>query len=146
MGCRQGIHKGRTQCERDLYGHWWIEFDGESYGWWPSRPVGAWDTLSGVRGNLNGFQSSYAAGAASPTQDIHHGDLPEAMSHPYRRKNGVLKYGKSAGVGCKCISEEDSKDCIRAFAHQFKGKWSWPFGPNCHTFLDEALESCCLRR
>ena len=29
--------------ERDLYGHWWIEFDGESYGWWPSRPVGAWD-------------------------------------------------------------------------------------------------------
>jgi len=38
----------------DKYGHWWMEFDGESYGWWPKNPVGLLGTIFGVPGELNG--------------------------------------------------------------------------------------------
>lgn len=39
----------------DYYGHWWVEFGGESYGWWPKKPVGFIETFLGVEGEINGI-------------------------------------------------------------------------------------------
>ena len=129
----------QTDSGQDPYGHWWIEFDGESYGWWPSDTVSTTDTFLGGPGKLNGLQAHHDNKIASPTRDAHHGEVPEAMSHPFRKTDGVMKYGKAAKSKCKCVTEDDAKNCVRAFARQYKGKWSWPWGQNCHSFLNEAV-------
>src|SRR5207249_3497394 len=92
---------GKKQASRDPYGHWWLEFDGESYGWWPKAGVGLFQTLTGVPGQLNGTDGGYAAGLATATRDSHHGDSADEEFHPNRRRGffggAKLKYGKDAG-------------------------------------------------
>ncbi|MBQ4480746.1 MAG: hypothetical protein II943_08920 [Victivallales bacterium] len=48
------------------------------------------------------------------------------------------------GKLCKCVTEEEIKDGIRDFAASFTEGWSFPRGPNCHTFVRDALENNCL--
>jgi RHS repeat-associated protein len=114
----------------DKYGHWWIEIRAtESYGWWPKYPVGIWETLRGVEGELNG-QTSYGGTA---TSDPHHGDSAEDTFHPRI----------SANCSMSCTNAEF---CVREFAWSFVGGWSWPWGPNCHTFQESMMKKCCLEK
>ena len=133
----------------DLYGHWWIEIDiGESYGWWPDQRVDIKQTIIGVGGNLNG----QIAFGGSSTKDPHHGDSGDNNFHPRVDFGGfwglfqfrTIKYGSGKGKLCKCVTEEEIKDGIRDFAVSFTGGWSFPRGPNCHTFVRDALENNCL--
>lgn len=129
----------------DKYGHWWIEFNGESYGWWPKNPVGLAGTLTGVPGELNG--QSYFGG--TPTMDPHHGDAADIDFHPNRRDFWwwyKLHYGSAAGTKCKCATQDQVKDCARAFANAYSGSWSYPLGQNCHSFQKEMMEKCCMKK
>jgi RHS repeat-associated protein len=106
----------------DKYGHWWVEVDGkESYGWWPKEKVGPKGTLLGVEGELNGQTSFWG----SPNRDPHQGD-------------------RGAGVNVFDVYGTKSKakivDEIRNYASSYNGKWSWPFGQNCHTFQKQMLD------
>ena len=128
--------------EGDYWGHWWIEFGDESYGWWPSNKVENIKTaMKGVRGDLNG-QKSFGGTA---TKDPHHGDKAEESFNPRRNEKGTMQYGGAKGKKCQCATEEDAKDCIRAFAKNYSGEWRWP-GRSCHTFQEEAMSNCCLVR
>ncbi len=137
---------GKKATGEDIYGHWWLEFDGESYGWWPKDPVGLAGTLGGVPGELNG-QSSFGGTA---TRDPHHGDSADETFHPKRRSGflslGKLKNGSAADEDCNCVTVDEIKDCLREFAKQYSGNWSYPWGQNCHSFQKEALKSCCLKK
>ena len=125
---RKHIHKTGD----DKYGHWWIEMGTESYGWWPKYPVGLWDTLTGVEGELNG-QTSFGG---KPTTDPHHGDSADETFNP--------KISSSAD--CECKTCEETVGCIRDFANAYAGGWSWPVGQNCHSFQNSAMSSCCLTK
>ena len=128
--------------EGDYWGHWWIELGDESYGWWPSNKVdNIKAAMKGVRGDLNG-QKSFGGTA---TKDPHHGDKAEESFNPRRNENGTMQYGGAKGKKCQCTTEEDAKDCIRAFAKNYSGEWRWP-GRSCHTFQEEAMSNCCLVR
>lgn len=112
--------------EQVEYGHWWIEVDGvESYGWWPTEPVGLWDTLTGVPGSLNRMRGF---GPPSP-RDPHHPDAADTEFHP------KVVTGMSAAA---------IKTCIRTFAYAFSGSWSYPVGQNCHSFQEDLMEHCGL--
>ena len=134
----------------DPYGHWWLEFDGESYGWWPADGVGLIETLSGVPGRLNGTDGGHAAGRASATKDAHHGDSADSSFNPKLRSGffsrGKLKYGSAKDEDCNCVTEDEIKDCVKKFAEQYSGNWSYPWGQNCHSFQKAALKSCCLKK
>ncbi len=115
----------------DKYGHWWTEIgSSESYGWWPSKPVGLQDTFTGVPGDLNG---TYWGG--TDTQDAHHGDPGEESFHPFVEDE-------------ECVDNECEKaaECIRKFAKSYSGSWSWPVGQNCHSFQNSMMSSCGLSR
>jgi RHS repeat-associated protein len=141
---------GKKPAPDDPYGHWWIELDGESYGWWPEEGVTLIQTLAGVPGKLNGTATMHAQGLASPTRDGHHGDTAELEFQPSRR-TGIfgrrkIEYGQAEGKSCKCADEAEIKDCLKAFARQYSGNWSYPWGQNCHSFQRSALCSCCLKK
>jgi len=126
----------------NAWGHWWIEFGEESYGWWPSEPVpDIKAALKGVPGDLNGQKSFYG----EATRDPHHGEKADQEFHPQRLNGGTMKYGEAKGKTCKCTTEDNAKDCIRKFAKQYSGAWRWPFR-TCQTFQLEAMSNCCLAR
>jgi RHS repeat-associated protein len=135
----------------DLYGHWWIEIENESYGWWPIKKVGFWETLVGVPGEVNGISTF----GGSSTRDPDHGQVPDVMYHPWRNvgllKSNRLWYGPLKGDSCRCVNEDDIKKCIRDFALKFSRingeTWSYPFGNgnNCHDFVEKVLAACCLK-
>ena len=114
---------------RDKYGHWWFEMGHESYGWWPKHPVGSWNTLIGVAGELNGTTSFNGRA----TRDPHHGDEADEEFHPI-----VDSDDKRA--------ESSIMDCLRKFALSYSGDWRWTFGlgQNCHTFQEAAMRHCKL--
>jgi hypothetical protein len=103
----------------DKYGHWWAELNStESYGWWPDRYVGIWDTLTSVPGILNGQPPAPFGG--TPTRDPHHGQSAEDEHQMFIKSHD------------QTISE--ALQAIRDFANSYSGTWSWPFGKNCHSF------------
>lgn len=126
----QGLLKAARGDKSELeYGHWWVEIDGaESYGWWPGGQVGLKGTFMGVPGALNGVPH-FAGG--SPTRDPHHGDTAEEMFHPR------VKSGQAAAA---------IKTCVRGFAAAYSGKWSWPWGQNCHSFQEAMMKHCKLHK
>ncbi len=130
----------------DKYGHWWVEIDSkESYGWWPEYRVGLWETLIGVPGELNAV--SWNIGG-TPTKDPEHGRPAPKVYKGKIRKSGVLSYDgkKIVNKPCgKCVSCEDIKVCIKSFAQNYSGQWSWPFGQNCQSFQKSMMKACCLR-
>ncbi len=147
---RSQIGKKPDNSREDPYGHWWFEFDGESYGGWPADGVGLIETVTGVPGRLNGTNSMHASGLASATRDGHHGDSAEESWHPRRRtgflSRGKLEFGSEKGADCNCVTEDQIKDCLRNFAQQYSGNWSYPWGQNCHSFQKAALKAYCLKK
>jgi len=140
---------GKKPSPDDPYGHWWIEFDGEGYGWWPKNGVTLIQTLTGVPGQLNGTDWMYAHGYATSTRDGHYGDSGDIQFHPQRHifilfGTPKLKYGPGAGKHCKCVTEGEVKDCLRKFVQTYSGSWSYPWGQNCHSFQKAAMDACCL--
>jgi hypothetical protein len=140
---------GKKNTGVDTYGHWWFEIDGnESYGWWPKDPVGLLETFTSVAGELNGVTMF----GGTPTKDPHHGDNADISVNPKADFGGywgllqkrTLKYGKGKGKKCKCVTEDEIKDSLRAFAKAYSGSWSYPFGQSCHRFQKAALEASCL--
>ena len=125
----------------DYYGHWWVEFDGESYGWWPSKPVGLAETIKGIPGEVNGISNF----SGSEKRDPHHGDSANESFHPRRRDTGKMKYGSAKGKRCECTTEDDAKQCLRAFAASYSGNWSYPRN-SCHTFQMKSMSDCCLSK
>ncbi|MDO4410593.1 MAG: RHS repeat-associated core domain-containing protein, partial [Akkermansia sp.] len=133
----------KKESEEDTYGHWWIEFGNESYGWWPVGQVTLWDTLTSTAGQLNGLVNPH------PTKDDHHGDKADYEFHPYLYVGNIfstfMQYGKKKGKKCTCVEVEDIKNCIRSFAKSYTGTWSYPWGQNCHSFQEEMMNMCCMR-
>jgi hypothetical protein len=113
------------------YGHWWVEIeDVESYGWYPKGGASGVHVFLGVPGELNAV-SAGPEYDGTPTTDPHGGDSADEMFHP------VIVNGKPASA---------IKDCIRAFAKGYSGKWSWPWGQNCHSFQESMMKHCGLRK
>ncbi len=114
----------------DVYGHWWVEVDGdESYGWWPAvRSVGLRRGLRGVPGVLNGVGATDGGG---PTRDPHHGELADHIFHP---------------AALDDRSDEHIVDTVRAFAAGFRGGWRWSTRPtvNCRSFQLDLLTAAGL--
>jgi hypothetical protein len=121
----------------DRYGHWWFEIldptlpNSESYGWWPKFPVGVKQTFRGVPGELNG-QTCFRG---RPNRDPHHGDEADEEFHPYVPESDRRTDAQIAA-------------CLRAFAQSYNGNWQWVFGwgQNCHTFQEQAMRHCGLRK
>ena len=100
------------------YGHWWIELDDESYGWWPdATPLRLRDVFGGTRGVLNGGPD----GDTASRRDPNHGLVADYAFHP------VLITAKS---------DDQLRVEIRAFAQTFRGGWRWSTRPtmNCRVF------------
>lgn len=114
----------------DVYGHWWVEVDGdESYGWWPAvRAVGLRRGLRGVPGVLNGVGATDGGG---PTRDPHHGELADHIFHPSALDDR---------------SDEDVVDAVRTFAVAFQGGWRWSTRAtvNCRSFQLDLLTAAGL--
>lgn len=116
----------------DRYGHWWFEIEGdESYGWYPSQPVGLIDTLLGTDGELNG-QTEYPG---TKTEDPHHGDSADEEFHPVTSDDDKR-------------TDAQIQECLRNFSSSYSGEWRWTFGAgqNCHTFQEAAMKHCKLQK
>jgi RHS repeat-associated protein len=141
---------GKKPAPDDPYGHWWLEFDSESYGWWPKNGVTLIQTLKGVPGQLNGTDDMYLSGISTATKDGHQGDPADDEFHPQRRTGFMgwadMQYGTAKNKSCKCVTQDEVKDCLRAFAKQYSGSWSYPWGQNCHSFQTSAMKGCCLKK
>ncbi len=126
----------------DKYGHWWFEIgdpsdpDSESYGWWPERPVSLGETLGGIQGVLN---ASYAGGTL--TRDRHHGEESG-------EKFGLIEVFHPLVAASDTRTDDEIAACLRHFAQTYAGEWRWTFGygTNCHTFQEEAMLKCELRK
>ena len=81
--------------------------DAESYGWWPSRcPLRLWDVFVGTTGVLNGG----TVDGVLPDRDPSHGFAADYEFHP------VLLVTRT---------DDELRDHIRRFAHEFSGGWRW---------------------
>ena len=101
------------------YGHWWIEVEDESYGWWPGRdPLRLRDVFFGMPGVLNGLGIS---SDGTLTRDPNHGDVADYEFHP---------------LLVRSRTDEELRRAIRAFAWGFSGEWRWAAYPtmNCRLF------------
>ena len=116
-----------------VYGHWWIENEVESYGWWPvglNEKMGEeteltktlWNTLTGVDGELNGV-TDYGGSA---TVDPHHGHTPDETIEVWIMSNRT---------------RAEAWSTLKTGANSFSGGWSWPFGNNCHSFQEDMLDA-----
>jgi hypothetical protein len=131
-------------------GHFWVKLDSESFGWWPKYRVSGEGILSnsinavlGVEGELNG-QTTFGG---TETTDPHHNDTGKEVYQPNKRHIGRLKFGARKEQSCRCVSDDDIKECIRKFAKDFSIKndrWSYPFGNNCHSFQRRMMNACCM--
>jgi len=117
----------------DTWGHWWIEFGEESYGWWPSPcPMGWRAAMLGTGGVLNGIGTT---NGGTETRDAYHGEEPDHQFHP------TLIVDKS---------DDELRADIRAFARSYVGgfcwQWWWLRQPaeNCRTFQDGLFEAVGL--
>lgn len=117
----------------DTWGHWWIEFDDESYGWWPDPcPMGWRAAMLGTGGVLNGRGTTTTG---TWTCDAYHGEEPDHWFHP------TLVVDKS---------DEQVRAEIRAFSHSYVGgfRWQWWWlreeAENCRTFQDRLFEAVGL--
>ncbi len=119
------------------YGHWWFEIgdpndpNSESFGWWPAYPPDLSDTLGGIKGELNG-QTNFQG---TLTQDPWHGEPAAEVFHPYVAASDLR-------------TDDQIADCLRNFARSFAGEWRWEFGlgTNCHTFQEDAMAHCKLKK
>ena len=101
------------------YGHWWVEVEDESYGWWPGRdPLRLRDILVGVPGVLNGLGISPDG---TPTRDPNHGLVADYEFHP---------------VLVRPRTDDELACAVRTFAWGFSGEWRWAPHPtmNCRLF------------
>jgi hypothetical protein len=121
----------------DKYGHWWFVIGHrgdprlESYGWWPRETVGPKGAIGGVEGELNG-QTSFGG---LPTEDPHHRDDGDEEFHPWVPETDSR-------------TDEQIADCLRQFAQTYTGEWRWTLGKgqNCHSFQEQAMNRCGLRK
>ena len=130
----------------------------ESYGWWPEKKLsGIIETVKGVGGILNGVLNGVGIFKDDNklNTDPHHGDKPDSQYHPRVYFTNlapaiftprIIRHGKAKGMLCKCVTEEYIRDGIRAFANSYQGGWRYPGYPNCHTFVEQALDENCLNR
>lgn len=113
---------------RSLYGHWWLEIDDESYGWWPAAvPLRVMDLLRGTHGVLNGVGLLQMKGTWF--RDPNHGLAAMHEFHPTLR---VVK------------PDEEVRLQVRSFAHGYRARWRWHWNPDrssgtCRSFQDELL-------
>lgn len=117
----------------DTWGHWWIEFGEESYGWWPDPcPMGWRAAMLGTGGVLNGWGTTTTG---TRTRDAYHGEEPDHWFYP------TLILDKS---------DEQVRAEIRAFAQSYAGgfRWQWWWlregADNCRTFQDRLFEAVGL--
>ena len=104
------------------YGHWFeILGPNESYGFWPTDPVDLWGTLFGVDGSVNRGEAN------DPDLD---GYLAGGML-------GAERFDLYVPAE---ITDDKVRQLARDYQEAFRSKWSYPFGNNCHTFLDGFLE------
>lgn len=115
---------------QDLYGHWWVEINNESYGWWPEHPVTLPETIKGVGGFLNGFKNPTNV---PNSKDLDHGKMAD--------EEFVMIVAKD-----DTRTQDDVINIIRAFAKSFSAGWSYPARPpryeNCHTFQIKMIKEC----
>jgi RHS repeat-associated protein len=111
------------------FGHYWTEAspEGEGWGWYPAPG----ESLDNPKSILFGVEGSLNYGEAV---DPHFGggNLP-----------GVEKYEVFATRAFG--SRAEVIQAIRDFSTGFSGGWSWPIGPNCHTFQRDLYQSVGLR-
>lgn len=119
---------------RSLYGHWWLEVDGqESYGWWPTAvPLQTVDLLRGTSGILNGIGLLGLKGTWY--RDPNHGLEAMHAFHP------TLILAKP---------DEQVRREIRSFAHGYRAPWRWHWtsersAGTCRAFQDELFASVGL--
>jgi hypothetical protein len=119
---------------RSLYGHWWLEVDGEeSYGWWPAAvPLRARDLLCGTEGVLNGIGLLTLKG--SWYRDPNHGQLATHSFHP------VLHL---------VTPDAQVRRDIRSFAHGYRTRWRWHWSAarasgTCRGFQDDLFAAVGL--
>ena len=126
--------KRDNSCWRELYGHWWLEADQESYGWWPRAvPLGFLGLARGTGGILNGMGLLDRPGSWS--RDSRHGDASAHAFHP------VLTLP---------LSDDEVRTRLREFAHSYEGVWRWNWRPGgqhrtCRTFQDDQLRAAGLQ-
>lgn len=117
------------------YGHWWVEIQNESYGWWPvDGDLGhgykkILNTVIGVRGCLNG-PTNGINGAIN--KDPHHGEEAETMFHPI-----VINEKNARQI------EADIKNFASDYTKSHK-IWQYPFA-NCHTFQESMMKKVGLK-
>ena len=85
----------------------------------------------GVAGELNG-QTTFNG---LPNRDPHHGDDADEVFCPWLSASDPR-------------TDRQIAQCLRNFAVSYNGKWRWTFGSgqNCHTFQQEAMLECKLRK
>ncbi len=111
----------------DTYGHWWVEVNDKSYGWWPVGQVSFWNTIKGVDGILN-----WSEEGKTTELDPHHGDDANEEF-------------------CMIVSRDDLRtmddiaSIMRSFALSFESGWAYParWGyDNCHSFQKKIIKKC----
>jgi hypothetical protein len=119
---------------RTLYGHWWVELDGEeSYGWWPATvPLRVRDLVRGTQGVLNGVGLLGMNGSWS--RDPNHRQPAAHAFHP------VLRVAKS---------DEQVRQDLRRFAHGYRARWRWHWSAQrthgtCRSFQDDLFAAVGL--
>lgn len=119
---------------RDLYGHWWLEVDEDSYGWWPRAvPIGVWQLMTGTRGVLNGVGLLGRSGTWQ--RDAQHGHSAAHEFHPVL----VLP-----------LTDEQVRTRLREFAGHYRGAWRWAWTSRtqpdtCRSFQDALMRAAGLR-
>ena len=88
-------------------------------------------TAFGVAGELNG-QTNFRG---LPMRDPHHGDDADEVFHPLVPVTDQR-------------TDHEIAQCLRQFAQSYRGPWRWTFGngQNCHTFQDQAMKQCRVRK
>lgn len=98
------------------WGHWYIEYGSElGYGWYPG-PID--NPLFPVDGVLNNGLDTE----------------PYTLGGP-NKKAGTREYQAYGN-----ISKKAALNRIHSFAKSYSGNWSWPYGQNCRTFIQQLLD------
>lgn len=141
----------------DKFGHWWIEIDGESYGWWPKYNVNSWRNRgpspepppplapgASMRAQIQDKFAYMNYKARSRLFSLRHSPLIQTLFGVEGELNGVTSFrgtptldphARRGDPGHEryhviATDEEDDatiKQNLRRFARGYSGSWSWRF-------------------
>ena len=130
-----------------LLGHEWGDFDGTLRGFYPnSNPGGLLNVVDGEWVDETGVFID-VTGSGRVQRTIYFMSIGQYHEWKIMKVDyGYMRYGHNIDKKCKCLTIQDTKDCMLDYTTPGNQAKYCALGRNCRDRLEDAMSACCAKR